>query len=134
MRKWSTIVLVAAILVGAFFVVFHMRHHARQTITGIGTILAVREHALEIMGVLPDSPAAKAGLHRGLIIQQIDGRRVAGRPLAICVAMTRGPVGSTVQLEVVDPAKSETNLVELTRVKFSLPVGHGSIRLAPVAH
>ena len=66
-------------------------------------------------------------------MQQIDGIGVTGRPLAVCVAMTRGPVGSTVQLEVVDPAKSETNLMELTRVKFSLPVGHGTARAAPVA-
>jgi carboxyl-terminal processing protease len=134
MRKWSIVVLVAAILVGAFFVVFHMRHHARPTITGIGVMLTMRDHALEVMGVLPDSPAAKAGLHSGLIIQQINGSDVAGRPLAECVAMTRGPVGSTVQLEVVDPAKSETNLVELTRVKFSLPVGNGKMRAVPVAH
>ena len=130
MRKWSIVVLVAAILVGAFFVVFHMRHHARLTIMGIGVMLTMRDHALEVMGVLPDSPAAKAGLHSGLIIQQIDGSDVAGRPLAECVAMTRGPVGSTVQLEVID----QTNLVELTRVKFSLPIGNGTMRAVPVAH
>jgi C-terminal processing protease CtpA/Prc len=94
------------------------RQHALQTITGIGAMLTIRDHALEIMGVTPDTPAAKAGLHRGLIIQQIDDTDIAGKSLAVCVAMTRGPVGSKVQLEVIDTAKNETNLVEMTREKI----------------
>jgi C-terminal processing protease CtpA/Prc len=122
MRKWGIVFLVAAILVSVVFV-FHRRQHAQQTITGIGAMLTIRDHALEIMGVVPDTPAAKAGLHRGLIIQQIDGTDIAGKPLAVCVAMTRGPVGSKVQFEVIDSAKSETNIVEFTREKFSVPGG-----------
>jgi carboxyl-terminal processing protease len=104
------------------------RHDAQKqpTITGIGIQLGVRDHALQIMGVLPNTPAAKAGLCSGLIIQQIDGTDIVGKPLAECVAMTRGPVGSKVQLEVVDPAKRETNLVEFTREKIDLPAGAGS--------
>jgi len=104
------------------------RHEAQKppTITGIGVQLGVRNHALQIMGVLPDTPAAKAGLHAGLIIQQIDGTDIVGKPLAECVAMARGPVGSKVQLEVIDPAKSETNIVEFTREKIALPAVPGS--------
>jgi carboxyl-terminal processing protease len=127
MRKWSIVVLVAVILVGVFFV-FHRRQHAQQTIMGIGVMLTIRDHALEIMGVWPDTPAAKAGLHRGLIIQQIDGTDIAGKPLAVCAAMTRGPVGSKVQLEVIDTAKSGTNLVEVTREKILLPIGPDVVR------
>ena len=58
------------------------------------------------MGVLPDTPAAKAGLHPGLVIQQIDGTDIVGKSLVVCVAMTRGPVGSKVQLEVIDPSNT----------------------------
>jgi C-terminal processing protease CtpA/Prc len=119
MRKLSITVLVVAILVGVSFVALHMRHHGPQAITGVGVMLAMKDHTLEIMDVLHDSPAAKAGLHGGLIIQQIDGVGIAGKPLAVCVAMTRGPVGSIVRFGLVDPAKSETNIVELTREKFS---------------
>jgi carboxyl-terminal processing protease len=104
------------------------RHEAQEhpTITGIGVQLGVRDHTLQIMGVLPDTPAAKAGLHSGLIIQQIDGTNIVGKPLVECVAMTRGLVGSKVQLEVVDLAKKETNLVEFTREKITLPAGASS--------
>jgi carboxyl-terminal processing protease len=124
MRKLSIAVLVAAILAGVFFVVFHTRRHVQPSITGIGVLLGVRNHALEIMSVLPDTPAAKAGLHPGLIILQIDGTNIIGTPLAECAAMTRGPIGSKVQLAVIDTAKSETNIVEFTREKFSVPVAH----------
>jgi carboxyl-terminal processing protease len=81
--------------------------------------------------VLPGGPAAKAGLHRGLVIQKIDGTDIVGKPLAECVAMTRGQVGSKVRFEVIDPAKSETNLVEFTREKITLPAGAGS---TPLTH
>jgi carboxyl-terminal processing protease len=96
---------------------------AQSSITGIGVLLGVRDNQLEIMSVLPDTPAAKAGLHPGLIIQRIDGTNIVGTPLVECVAMTRGLVGSKVQLEVVDPAKSETNSVEFIREKISVPSG-----------
>lgn len=91
----------------------------------------MRNGALEIMDVLPGTPAAKAGLHRGLTIEQIDGADIVDKPLAECVAMTRGPVGSKVQFEIIDPARSETNLVEFTREKITLPAGAGS---APLRH
>jgi carboxyl-terminal processing protease len=123
MRKLSIAVLVVAILVSVLFVVFHTRRHAQPSITGIGVQLGVRDHALQITGVVPDTPAAKAGLHPGLVIQQIDGTDIVGKPLAVCVAMTRGPVGSKIQLEVIDPAKSETNIVEFTREKIPVPAG-----------
>ena len=108
---------------------FHARRKPQPSITGIGVMLTVRDHALEIMDVLPGSPAAKAGLHRGLIVQQIDGTDIVGKPLVECVAMTRGQVGSKVQFEVIDPAKSETNFVEFTREEIALPAGAGSAPL-----
>jgi carboxyl-terminal processing protease len=83
---------------------------------------------LKVMGVLPDTPAAQAGLHQGLLIQEIDGTNVAKLPLAECVARTRGPVGSHVRLEVVDTDNQTTNLVEFTREKIALPGGRGTMK------
>jgi carboxyl-terminal processing protease len=123
MRKLSIAVLVIAILVSVLLLVLYTRRHTQPSIMGIGVQLGVRDHALQIMGVVPDTPAAKAGLHPGLVIQQIDGTDIVGKPLAVCVAMTRGQVGSKVQLEVIDPAKSETNIVEFTREKIPVPTG-----------
>jgi carboxyl-terminal processing protease len=129
MRKSSIVVLILVILTGVLFLILHKRHAVQQLITGIGVQLTVRNNELQIMGVLPGTPAAKAGLHRGLIIQQIDGTDVTAKPLADCVAMTRGPVGSKVQLEVIDPAQDTTNVVEVTRE--ALPVLAGPTNSPP---
>jgi carboxyl-terminal processing protease len=123
MRKLSIVVLIVVIPLGVLFIAFHKRRPVQQSITGIGVQLTVRNHGLEIMGVVPDTPAAKAGLHRGLIIQQIDGTDIAGKPLAASVAMTRGLVGSKVKLEVVDTDKNTTNVVEFTREAIPVPAG-----------
>jgi C-terminal processing protease CtpA/Prc len=96
---------------------------AQSSVTGIGVSLRVRGDVLEIDSVLPDTPAAKAGLHPGLVVQQIDGTDIVGKPLAVCAAMTRGPIGSKVQLEIIDLAKSETNIVAFTREKIPVPAG-----------
>ena len=95
----------------------------RQSITGIGVSLRAKGDAVEIDSVLPHTPAAKAGLHSGLVIQQIDGINVVGKSLVVCVSMTRGPVGSKVQFEVVDPSTSKISLVEFKREKITLPAG-----------
>ena len=134
MQKVSIAILATAILAAVLFMVFHPLRRTQPSITGIGVALTAMGNTLEIMQVLPNTPAAKAGLHRGLLIQEIDGANVAGKPLAMCVAMTRGPVGSTVQLEIIDPANHQTNLVQFTRENIPVPVGPGRMNVLPVAH
>ncbi len=72
-----------------------------------------------IDGVLPNTPAAQAGLTSGLIVQKIDGVSTAGKSLAECVALIRGAAGTTVQLELLDPQKNEPKTVVLTRQSFT---------------
>ena len=132
MRNAGIVPLIAVILMIAIF--FALRNHhrtqlsfhhrAQQSITGIGVQLAVFKDGPEIVHVLPGTPAARAGLHRGLLIQQVNGINIVGMPLEECAAMMRGPVGSEVQLEIVDKATHQTNIVEFTREKILLPVGH----------
>ena len=94
------------------------KRHDERAITGIGAQFATRDKALEVMQVIPNSPAAKAGLASGMIVQAIDGTATAGRPLKECAAMIRGPAGTTVRLELVDRQKDTTNAIELTREKI----------------
>jgi hypothetical protein len=87
---------------------------------GIGVRLDLSEQtgALEITKVLPESPAAKAGLSAGLIIQKIDGVQASGKSLAEYLTLLRGPAGTKVRLELFSPGRKETNTVELTRQKY----------------
>jgi carboxyl-terminal processing protease len=91
-------------------------------VVGIGTALRMdnRTHRLRITSVLPGTPAAQAGLSAGLIIQKVDDVLVTGLPLQECVSLIRGPIGSIVRLELIDPEQEETNTVELTRQKLQL--------------
>jgi carboxyl-terminal processing protease len=125
------LVVSAAFLVAAGLIVyFHQlqkrfRIHQTPGITefvGVGIALRsdTRTHAAVIQDIIPNSPAAEAGITNGLSVSKVDGVSLAGKPLAECVKLIRGPAGSTVQLELVTPDRSQTNTVELTRQKFKL--------------
>ena len=76
--------------------------------------------AVIIAQVVPNSPASEAGLTNGVIISKVDDESLAGKRLADCANLIRGPVGTRVKLELVTPDHSQTNTVELTRRKLQL--------------
>jgi C-terminal processing protease CtpA/Prc len=123
--KILLVLVIVVVLAVVLFVVFHKRHPA-QHVTGdiIGVGLTMRSNAVAIQSVDPHTPAAEAGLHPGLIIQQIDGINTAGKTLMECFDMTSGPIGSKAQLVVIDPDKGETNIVEVTRGKTIIRDAH----------
>jgi D-alanyl-D-alanine-carboxypeptidase/D-alanyl-D-alanine-endopeptidase len=87
---------------------------------GIGTMLDLEQptHTLRITKIIPNSPAAHAGLAAGLIIQKIDDIPTATKTLGECVNLIRGKAGTKIRLELVNPEQHTTNTVELTRQKF----------------
>ena len=92
-----------------------------EEIVGIGAVLrSDPTRTVRIVNVLPDSPAFQAGLTSGLIIQKVDDTEVAGLGLSECVNLLRGPTGSTVRVEVVDPEAETTNVVELIRKRIKV--------------
>jgi C-terminal processing protease CtpA/Prc len=91
-----------------------------EEIVGIGAVLAQKgpdadNGWVEIRGVLPDSPAALAGLSPPLIIHKVDNVSVEGMRLAECVQLVRGPIGSRIRLELSKPTEEGRFTVELTR-------------------
>lgn len=92
--------------------------HAQEPVTGVGVAIGVKDHMITILKVLPNTPASKAGLSAGLVVQKIDGTATKGVLLKSCVEMLRGAVGTKVKLELVDTANSTTNTVELTRERI----------------
>ncbi len=94
-----------------------------REIVGIGAVLK-GDDAFDgplVVEVLPNSPAAKAGIQAGAHIQKIDDTPTAGLALADCVRRIRGPVGSKLRLEWVDEALNATNTIELVRAKVEIP-------------
>jgi S1-C subfamily serine protease len=91
-------------------------------VVGIGATLQLQtpDGLVRIVAILPDSPAARAGLAPGWVIQKVDGMDLAGLRLAECVDRIRGPIGTKVRLELVDLEQESTNILELTRQKLKL--------------
>ena len=73
-----------------------------------------------IMGAVPGSPAAAAGLSGKFIVRSIDGQSVEGLGLQDCVNLLRGPVDTKVRLEVMEVDATESRTVELTRRQIQI--------------
>ena len=131
-----TVSLTLPLAAGLFLLLHHPRKPApirhAPTITdfaprvtefvGVGLMLRSGSggQVLVVVHIVPNSPAAEAGITNGVIITKVDDVSVEGKRLADCVNLIRGPVGSTMRLELVTPDHSQTNTVELTRKKLSL--------------
>ncbi len=72
-----------------------------------------------ITRVLPSLASSQTNLVPGLILQKVNGTSTAGKGPGECTFLTRGRVGTEVVLELYDPARKQTNTVELTRKHFS---------------
>lgn len=94
-----------------------------NSFVGIGLMLRpiAPSQTIRIEGTVPNSPAAVAGLTQGEIVETIDGKPTAGMDLKQCVEMIRGPVATTVTIEVVDPKDGATHVVTLTRETIAIP-------------
>lgn len=91
---------------------------------GIGAMLEMKDGNVTIISTLKDSPAQKAGLKPGDIIEKVNGKMVKGQVLANVVLQVRGKKGTKVDLIVVRNAKEipftitrdqvQTNSIDLT--------------------
>jgi len=67
---------------------------------GLGIVLSARVGYYRILQVWPDTPAEKAGLFPGDVIEEIDGQGVSEKSYPVTLAMLRGDVGRKVKLGV----------------------------------
>ena len=87
--------------------------------SGIGVWLKERAGKLEIVSVLPRTPALKAGLRRGDVIRRVDGESVGAMSTDEAVGRIKGPSGSEVELAVL--RSGELLELSLTRRSIDLP-------------
>jgi len=87
----------------------------------LGLILSKKSGYVGVVGVVPDSPAAKAGLSTGDMIESIKGIATRDMPLAYASMLMQGDAGSTVELSVWRVRQPEPKPVKLTRAMLNLP-------------
>ncbi len=87
----------------------------------VGLVLARRFGYLTVVGALAGSPAAKAGLTTGDLIESIQGVATRDMPLAYAELLLRGDPGTTVELTMLRVGGSEPLKITLTRAPLATP-------------
>jgi carboxyl-terminal processing protease len=95
---------------------------------GIGAVVSVRDKNLVIVSPMTDSPAEKAGVRAGDIIQAINGEPAAGMNLDLAVSKIRGPRGTTVSLLILHQGETEPVEITITRARIELSSVHFEMR------
>jgi carboxyl-terminal processing protease len=88
---------------------------------GVGLILSKKFGYVGVVGTVPGSPAAKAGLSTGDMVESIKGIGTRDMPLAYASLLLQGDSGTTVDLSVVRVRRPDPQSVKLTRANLVLP-------------
>jgi len=87
----------------------------------VGLVLSKKFGYVGVVGAIPGSPAAKAGLATGDMLETIHGVATRDMPLAYAGMLLQGDSGSTVELTVVRVRRPEPQKLKLTRTAVSDP-------------
>src|SRR3984885_7327926 len=86
----------------------------------LGMVLAKKFGYITVVSVIPGSPAAKAGLTTGDMLESIKGIATRDMPLAYANLLLRGQPGTTVDLSVLR-RKPEPQKLTMTRAVIAVP-------------
>src|SRR5262249_55629400 len=82
---------------------------------GLGMQVNMEDGVLKVVSPIDDTPAARAGILAGDVINQVDGAPVKGLTLTQAVEKMRGAPGTEVRLEIVRKGKDAPLNVTLVR-------------------
>jgi carboxyl-terminal processing protease len=102
---------------------FH-EFEAPPSFTGIGVVVGPERRGLLIARVFDSSPAARAGLQAGDLIEGVNGRRLAGLSADAATALIKGLPGTDVTLSIREHRAGHTlvHTLKITRATISEPV------------
>lgn len=99
------------------------REDASGSFQGIGAYVSMRDDGkLELVSIIPNSPAEAAGLLAGDRVLEVDGRSIVGLGLYEAIALIRGPAGTQVTLLIERPGQPEPFEVTITRARIEIPL------------
>lgn len=87
----------------------------------VGVVLSWKYGYLGVVGTIPGSPAARAGLVTGDMLDSIRGIATHDMPLAYAELLLRGKPGTTVEVSVLSLRQQEPRKITLTRALIEAP-------------
>ncbi len=99
----------------------------RGEFEGVGMNVDEDRRGLRVVKVFEGSPAEKAGIEAGEFVTAVDGKSIAGVAAQIATSRIKGPAGTKVELEVVNPEEGKTRTLKLTRAEIEVPTAEGRV-------
>jgi len=94
---------------------------------GVGMVLSKKFGYVGIVDVIPGSPAAKAGLTTGDMLESINGVATRDMPLAYAEMLLTGDANTNVELSVLRVRKPDPQKVTLARAAVRYPAVTGKL-------
>lgn len=87
----------------------------------VGLVLSKKFGYVGVVGAVPGSPAAKAGLATGDMLESINGVATRDMPLAYATMLLQGAAGSPVEVSLVRVRRPEPQKLKLIRAAIAYP-------------
>jgi carboxyl-terminal processing protease len=97
---------------------------------GIGAELGLDSKKIVVIAPLNGSPAQKAGIKTGDIIEKVDGEQIVGWSLPQAVERIRGPQGTTVVLSVIHKGANKSQDISIKRGVITIKSVDGFVKKA----
>jgi len=88
---------------------------------GIGIVVKMAGSHIQVVNIIPNSPAAQAGFDAGDVIVGVNGKSVIGQSLQVATQHILGPAGSSVSVSVSRPGLQSPVILHAVREKVSAP-------------
>ncbi len=98
--------------------------HANESTAQIGVDISKRYGYATVISVIPGSPADKAGIVDGDVIETIGDRGTRVMPLQMIQLALDGEPGSTISFSVIEPTSATPDKMTLTRTMAEYPALH----------
>jgi C-terminal processing protease CtpA/Prc len=115
------VIIIGLIAAGTYWLWPHRKAPTKPSlvVAGVGLYLGRNQetHKFEVRKVFPNSPAEKAGVMPGLVLNKVNDTLAETNTIKGLSALLMGPVGSKVMVELID-TNGTAETVEMIREKF----------------
>jgi carboxyl-terminal processing protease len=95
--------------------------HEQGAFGGIGATVGIRDGQIIVVGPIPGTPAASAGIKSGDVIMAVDGESIEGLSVEEVVLKIRGPEGTSVKVTILHEGENEPIELNLVRAMIDVP-------------